>query len=91
MTPTVRGAIRKRNKLRRDVKARRKEWLEACREATDAINEAKKQSWRDLLEDAINANNDTKLWKIIKDLNGAPESNSPNEVIVHKHSTILLY
>ena len=35
MTPTVRGMIRQRNHLRRDLKNRKKEWLQACKETND--------------------------------------------------------
>ena len=49
MNPTVRTAIRKRNRLRREIKTRRREWLESCKEANQVIREAKTGSWRNLL------------------------------------------
>ena len=88
LTPTVRAAIRKRNRLRREVRTKRREWLEACEEAADEIRNAKEQSWRDLLEGAITEKDDSKIWGIIRSLNGCPDSNSPNEAMIHKRRLI---
>ena len=82
-TPAVRAAIRKRNRLRHAVKSHRKEWLEACREAQEAITEAKTDAWRQVLEECTQSTDDKKLWRVIKNLNGTPESNSPNEAMNH--------
>ena len=85
MNPSIRTAIRKRNKLRKSLKSReeRQAWLTACKEANDEIQAAKTASWRNLLEDALASEDESKLWRIIKDLNGSPEENAPNEVMVH--------
>ena len=88
MTPTVRAALKKRNRLRKDVRHQRQAWLDACKEAQEEINNAKEESWRDLLEDTLSEGNDNKLWGIIKSLNGTPETNSPNEAMRHKGRTI---
>ena len=69
---------------RNNVETRRQEWIQACQDVVTSTNEAKTQSWRDLLEDASVAKDDTKLWKIIKNLNGTPDNNSPNEALKHK-------
>ena len=50
MTPHVRAKIRTRNRLRRTIHQNRKEWTDTCGEATEAINEAKLESWKDLQE-----------------------------------------
>ena len=78
MTPSVRTAIKKRNSLRRRVKEKRKEWLEACKEAAEAIAEAKQERWKEMVEGAINETDERKMWGFIKSLNGSPSSNSPN-------------
>ena len=39
----------------------RKEWLDACQEARMAINHAKEETWRGVLEDSCNTGNDRKL------------------------------
>ena len=88
ITPTVNAALKKRNKLRKKVSTHREEWIEACKEARDATNKAKEQSWKDLLDSAISDIDDSRLWKIIKSLEGCPESNSPNEVMIHNGKTI---
>ena len=80
-TPTVRGLIQKRNRLRRTISQNRKEWIEACREASDAIKDAKTEAWKDYLEGAGITADEKKMWQIIKGLNGTPEANSPNETI----------
>jgi ribonuclease HI len=88
MNPAIRTAIRKRNGLRRDIKNKRREWLESCKEVNDAIRNAKTESWRNLLEDAVAADDDTLLWRIIKDLNGSSDDNAPNEVMINKGKII---
>ena len=37
-----------------------------------------------MLEDALGDEDERKLWKLAKQLNGTPDSNSPNEVLVHE-------
>ena len=95
-----RNQLRKRVKMRKhiainapqqereEVEVRRQEWIQACQDVVTSTNEAKTQSWRDLLEDAVIAKDDTKLWKIIKNLNGTPDNNSPNEALKHKGRVI---
>ena len=51
-TREVREAIKTRNRLRLHVRTKRREWLDACRAAQVAINEAKANAWRQALEDA---------------------------------------
>ena len=49
MTSHVRGKIRIRNRLRRTIHQNQQEWIDACHEATEGINETKTESWKDLL------------------------------------------
>jgi len=88
VTPTVRQAIKQRNALRRKIKTKRKEWLKACEEARKAVREAKEKSWRDVLENVVNDTDEKKMWTFIKSLNGTPDNNSPNEVMVHEGKII---
>ena len=88
MTPTVRKALQKRNKARKNVKQNRQAWLESCKEAQEEIRKAKEESWRDLLDSAIAEDNDAKMWRIVGSLKGCPDSNSPNEAITHNGRTI---
>ena len=88
LTPTVRAALRKRNKLRKNVKLQRQEWLDACKEAQDEIKKARQESWEDLLESTLHENDDRKMWNIINSLKGCPETNSPNEALRHNDKII---
>ena len=84
VTPKVRSAIRNRNRLRLRLKTHRKEWVQACQEAQATIKSAKTEAWQKVLEDATTIGDDSKMWKTIKSLKGTPESNSPNEAMVHQ-------
>ena len=88
MTPTDRATLKKRNILRKTVKENRQAWLNACKEAQEAINAAKEENWRVLLEDTITETDDNKMWRLIKSLNGTPKTNSPNEAMKHNGKTI---
>jgi hypothetical protein len=70
------------------VQANRAEWIEACKETNEAISEAKADSWRDLLDGAGVRGDEEKMWKTIKSLNGTPDTNSPNEAMLHNGKTI---
>ena len=41
-----------------------------------AINNLKEKAWRGVLEDSYNTGDDRKLWRVIKSLNGTPDSNN---------------
>ena len=88
MTPHVRAKIRNRNSLRQTIHQNRQEWIDACREANKAINEAKTESWKNLLQDAMSNSDDSNMWKVIQGLNGTPDANSPNEAMSHNGRTI---
>ena len=88
MNPHVRVKVRKRNLLRKDISTKRKEWLAACKEANEAILESKKQSWNELLSCALPDQDPTKVWQIVKTLNGTPCANSPNQALVHNSKTL---
>ena len=87
MTPHVRTKIHTRNRLRRTIHQNRQEWIDACNEATKAINEAKSESWKDLLQDVMSNSNVPNMWKVIQGLNGTPGANSPNEAMSHNGQT----
>jgi len=83
MKPPIRAAIRRKNALRRKIKTERKEYLEACAELREMIKKAKEESWKEVLEEAINEVDERNMWMFIKSLNGSPDNNSPNEVMKH--------
>ena len=88
ITPHVRAKIRNRNRLCQIIHQNRQEWIDVCREATEAINEAKPESWKNLLQDAMSNSDGPNMWKVIQGLNGTPDANSPNEAMSHNGRTI---
>ena len=88
INPHVRAKIRTRNRLHRTIHQNRQEWIYACCEATEAINEAKTESWKNLLQGAMSNSDDPNMCKVIQSLNGTPEANSPNEAMSHDGRTI---
>ena len=83
LSPEVREKIKHRNKLRKNIREKRDEWKEACKDVSESIKRAKEESWRKLLEDVVTEANNQKLWGIIKSLNGSPVSNARNEAMKH--------
>ena len=88
ITPHVRAKIRNCNRLRQTIHQNLQEWIDACCEATEAINEAKTESWKNLLQDAMSNSDGPNMWKVIQGLNGTPDANSPNEAMSHNGRTI---
>ena len=91
MTPEIRAARQKRNRLRKDMTANRENreaWVEACRETATLETKAKEETWKEVLSDAIMEVDDHKMWHLIKSLNGCPDTNNTNEVLIHKNRTI---
>ena len=78
----VRAMICNRNRLCQTIHQNRQEWIDTCREANDAINEAKTESWKNLLQDAMSNSDGPNMWML------TPDANSPNEAISHKGRTI---
>ena len=64
------------------------EWIDACPKATKAINKAKTESWKDLLQEAMTNSDGPNIWKVIQVLNTTPGANSANESISHISHTI---
>ena len=88
MTPHVQTKIHNRNHLRRTIHQNRQEWIDACFEATEAINETKTESCKDLLQDAMSNSDSPNMWKVIQVLNSTPDANSPNSPMLHNGQTI---
>ena len=88
ITPHVRAKIRNCKRLRQTIHQNCQEWIDACREATEAINEVKTESWKNLLQDTMSSSDSPNIWKFIQGLNGTPDANSPNEAISHNGRTI---
>ena len=66
----------------------RQEWINACHEATEAINEAKIENLKNLLLEAVKIQMAQTCGKSFQGLNSTPDANSPNEVMSHEGRTI---
>ena len=88
MTPHVRAKIRNQNRLCQTIRHNRQERIDACCEANEAINEAKAESWENLLQVAMSSSDGPNMWKVIQGLNGTPGANSSNEAMSHNNRTI---
>ena len=82
MSLTIRQKIKARNRFRREMKTKKREWMEACKEVNDAIHQEIEDSWRDLLDGVVSDGDERKLCSFIKSVNGTPSTNSPNEVLI---------
>ena len=65
LTPPVRAAVHQRNLLRRKIKTHRREWMEQCKITKEEIKKAKEEKWREVVEEAIDSTDETKIWKFI--------------------------
>ena len=89
MNPKVKTLVKKRNFLRKQVKTKRAEWLEAEKEVRQAREEAKQEAWADFVEDLQVDDDASKVWRMIKTMDGTPTSSAPNEALVHQGKTIV--
>ena len=53
MTPHVRAKIYIHNHLCQTIRQNRQTWIDASRDAIEAIKGAKTENWKDLLQDAM--------------------------------------
>ena len=88
MNPHVRAKVRNRNKLRKEINAKREEWKAACQAVNKAIIMAKASSWNDLLQSTLTIQDPSKIWKIVRDHNCSPCGNVPNESLVHNGKSL---
>ena len=84
----LQAKIRTQNHLHLTINQNLQEWIDACRDTTKAINEAKTESWIDLVQDAMSNSDVPNMWKVISGLNGTPDANCPNEAMSHNGQTI---
>ncbi len=82
MNPKVRALKKKRNLLRLEIQSKRKEWIEACKEAQQAMEDAREEAWVEYLEDLEFQADPAEMWRVIKSLSGTPESLAPNEALI---------
>ena len=75
MTPHVQAKICTWNCLRQTIHHIRQEWIDACRGATEAINEARTESWKHLLQNEMTNSDGPNIWEVIQGLNSTPDAN----------------
>ena len=83
MTSKVRTAVKKRNRLRKEVSTKRVEWLSACQEVKEVTQEAKTEAWSNYLDTLESDPDASKTWKVIRSLEGTPDSLAPSEALRH--------
>ena len=74
INPHVRAKICHHNHFPHTIHQNRQEWIDACREANVAINETKAKSWKDLLHSSMSNVEGPDIWKVIRGLNGTPDT-----------------
>ena len=82
MTPNVR-TVGTLNWLRRTTHVNHQKSIEACREPNKAINDAKTNNWKEVLEDTIKNNNGQDMQKVIH------LRQTPNQATMHNGHTII--
>ena len=88
MTPRIKTLVKKRNMLRRNLKTRREEWLEACRETKEAFKERRRGKWIEYFDELVQDQDYSKMWKVVGSLNGRPDSTPANEAMLLNGKTI---
>ena len=84
MNPRVKALVKIRNQHRKDVRNKRKEWIEAAAEVRRAREEAKLEAWSEFVETLEDDSDTGKVWRLIKTLDGVPAGSAPNEAISRK-------
>ena len=89
MTPALREATKRRNRLGRDLVRNRERWLEACREVRSLTREAKTASWRSYVE-SLGADADmSRMYRVVRSLKGGNTAPSPRNVVLeHEGKTV---
>ena len=88
MTPGIKMLVKKRNMLRRNVRTRREEWLEACKKTKEAFKERRGEKWIEYFDKLVQDHDYSKIWKVVGPLNGRPDSTPANEAMLHNRKTI---
>ena len=90
VTPELRAATKRRNRLGRDINAHREAWLESCREVRRLTREAKSASWRAYVNSLGPDANSSRAWGVIRSLRGAKAPKAPRNVVLeHKGKAVV--
>ena len=88
LSPKVKSAIKKRNRLRDEIGCKRAEWIQACQEVNEMIANDKESAWIEFLDDLEFDPDAAKVWSLIRNLSGNPDSPAPNEALLHNDKVI---
>ena len=89
MTPELRLAIRRRNRLGRRLARHRVAWLEACRRVRELSISAKAESWQRFVNSLEGRANSPRVWGVIRSLNGkSSKTNAGNAMLEHRGRAI---
>ena len=89
MSEPLRDAIKKRNRLRRNLRDNREEWIAANKEVQEIAKAEKERSWKEFVEEIGAAEDQTKIWRVLKSLSGKTVRSCKNEVLVHQGKALL--
>ena len=84
LTAPVKTAIKKRNSQQPEKNltvANRQNWIVACQEAARLSEETKLEHWVEFLEELSEEGDHAKTWRMIRSLEGTPNSMAPNEAL----------
>ena len=76
--------VRDRNRLRRNMKDNRKEWIGCCKEVNEMIKLAKRL-WKEHIEKLDIQSDSSKTWKLIQALDGKKGSKDPNKILKYNN------
>ena len=88
LSPKVKSAIKKRNRLRDEIGCKRAEWIQACQEVNEMIANDKESAWIEFQDDLEFDPDAAKVWSLIRNLSGNPDSPAPNEALLHNDKVI---
>ena len=88
MTPYLRAKICTWNCLRRKIHQNWQEQINACCEATEAVNKTKTESWKGFLQNAMSNSDGQNMWKVMQGVNSTPGANSPDKAMTQNGCTI---
>ena len=78
MTEEINEAIKKRNELRKNVREKRTEWIEASRSVSKMIKEEKDKQWKEFGNGLSSTTKEGKVWSTIRNLDGRYPPTSKN-------------
>ena len=88
MNSKIRAKVKNRNFLRRQVGQKRREWLDACAEVQQMVDEAKQKAWEDYLSEVEFNVDPSEMWRVIRNLSRTPDSIASNEALIVKGKVI---